>query len=235
MAVGLGACVSNGEDAAPTLSRSAQAMGATGLKSLRYTGAGTGSTFGQAYTPGGVWPKITVHSMTRTIDYEAGAMRDEVVMSRAEPLGGGGYPISGQQRNDQHLNGLLRARFATPSSVRPDRLGAAGKGARFVALGERLAMADAMRAIEFHAIAGSPHAEDFLKVYLPQERILIEADAFTPGPPNAAPPSTLNPNHLSLIANIERLGLPVDRIAPLHGRVVPIAELYTAAGKTSPR
>ena len=72
-------------------------------------------------------------------------------------------------------------------------------------------------------------------VYLPQERILIEADAFTPGAPGAAPPATPNPNHLNLIANIERLGLPVDRIVPLHGRVVPVAELYAAAGKTSPR
>ena len=89
--------------------------------------------------------------------------------------------------------------------------------------------------VEFHAIAGSPHAESFLMVYLPQERILIEADAFTPGAANAPPPATPNPNHLNLIANIERLGLPVDRIVPLHGRVVPVAELYAAAGKTSPR
>ena len=76
-------------------SRSAQAMGSASLKTLRYAGAGTGFTFGQAYTPGGAWPKITVHSMTRTIDYDTGAMRDEIVLSRAEPLGGGGYPLVG--------------------------------------------------------------------------------------------------------------------------------------------
>ena len=82
-------------------------MGSTGLKTLRYAGNGTGFTFGQAYTPGGVWPKITVHSMTRTIDYDGGAMRDEIVLSRAEPLGGGGYPVSGEQRNDQFINGEI--------------------------------------------------------------------------------------------------------------------------------
>lgn len=101
VALALAACASAGDDAAPTLTRAAQAMGSTGLKTLRYTASGTGFTFGQAYAPGGVWPKITVRSMTRTIDYESGAMRDDVVMSRAEPLGGGGYPITGQQRNDQ--------------------------------------------------------------------------------------------------------------------------------------
>src|SRR5918994_802913 len=56
---------------------------------------------------GGAWPKITLHSVTRSIDYANGAMRDEVVLSRAEPLGGGGYPISGQQRNDQFVRGEI--------------------------------------------------------------------------------------------------------------------------------
>ena len=35
--------------------------------------------------------------------------------------------------------------------------------------------------------------------------------------------------------NIERLKLAVDRILPLHGRVVPASELYAAVGKTPPR
>jgi len=125
--------------------------------------------------------------------------------------------------------------FATPNALRPDRMAQAGKAAKFAPVGDKLAMADAMRVIEVHAIAGSPHAESFLMIYLPEERLLIEADAFTPAAPNAPPPATPNPNHLSLIANIERLGLPVDRIVPLHGRVVPVAELYVAAGKTPPR
>jgi hypothetical protein len=43
-----------------------------------------------------------------------------------------------------------------------------------------------------------------------------------------------NANNLNLIANIERLGLAVDRILPLHGRVVPVADLYVTAGKTPP-
>ena len=468
----LGGCASTGDDATATLARSTQAMGATTLKTLRYAGNGTGFTFGQAYTPGGAWPKITVHSMTRTLDYDSGAMRDEIVISRAEPLGGGGYPMSGEQRNDQFVNGEIawnqagtaavpgprfvterihqlwitphgalkaaqrnrgtarrgadgstavsfsqpgrfsatvligadglvtqvdsvvpdpvlgdtrtvtsysdyrdfggvkfpmRVRqamggyavldlavttvdvnptaaldvpeavrnpaervvverlgagvwflaggshnsvaiemadhlvlveaplndartlavieqaktlapgkpiryvvnshghfdhsggvraavgegaivvtgaanvpyferaFATPNALRPDRMAQAGKPAKFVAVTDKLAMADAMRAIELHAIAPSPHAESFLMVYLPQERMLIEADAFTPGAPNAPPPATPNPNHLGLIASIERLGLPVDRIVPLHGRVVPVADLYVAAGKTPPR
>jgi hypothetical protein len=67
----------------------------------------------------------------------------------------------------------------------------AGKAAKFVPVADKLAMADAMRAIELHAIRGSPHAESFLLVYLPR-RILIEADAFTPAAPNAPPQATPN-------------------------------------------
>jgi hypothetical protein len=107
LAVALVGCASTADDATATLSRSAQAMGSTGLKTLRYAGSGTGFSFGQAYTPGGVWPKFTVHSMTRTIDYDSGSLREEIVLSRAEPLGGGGYPVSGEQRNDQYLNGEI--------------------------------------------------------------------------------------------------------------------------------
>jgi hypothetical protein len=78
---------------------------------------------------------------------------------------------------------------------------------------------------------GSVHAQGFLLVYLPKEKIAIEADAYTPGPPNSPPPPAPNANNLNLVQNFDRLGLAVERIAPLHGRVVPISELYTAIGR----
>jgi hypothetical protein len=36
-------------------------------------------------------------------------------------------------------------------------------------------------------------------------------------------------------SHIERLRLSVDRILLLHGRVVPVAELYVATQRTAPR
>jgi len=65
--------------------------------------------------------------------------------------------------------------------------------------------------------------------------LLIEADAYTPGPPNAPPPAQPNLSAANLVDNIERLKLQVERILPLHGRVVPVADLYTAARRTPPR
>ena len=68
-------------------------------------------------------------------------------------------------------------------------------------------------------------------LYLPKEKLLIEADAYTPSPPNAPVPATPNANNVNLIDNIERLKFDVAKILPLHGRVVPVGELYTTASR----
>lgn len=472
LACWLAACASKPDNAGEVIARASAAMGTAQAKSLRYVAEGTGYTFGQAFKPGGAWPRITLHSVTRTIDYDTGAMRDEIVLSRAEPQGGGGYPLSGQQRNDQFVSGdlawnqaaagavpgprfvadrmhqlwitphgVLRAAvrnnagarrgadggstlsfvepgrfsatvqvsgdglvtqvesvfpdpvlgdtrtltmysdyrqvgairfpmrirqamggfpvlgltvkdvqanaataalqipdaarnqgervtaekvaegvwfvgggshnsvaielrdhlmlvetplndartqaviaqvktlapgkpirfavnshahfdhaggvraavaegativtqaanvpyfesaFAQASRVRPDRMAQEGKRISTLAVGDKLAMGDSSRPIELHRIKDRVHSDGFLMVYLPNEKLLIEADAFTPGAPNAPPPPVPNANNLNLIDNIERLGLKVDRILPLHGRVVALSELYTTAGKALP-
>jgi hypothetical protein len=70
-----------------------------------------------------------------------------------------------------------------------------------------------------------------LMVYLPKERLLIQADAFTPGPANAPPPTPPHPFTVNLADNIARLGLNVDQLLPLHGRIVPLTELHRAIGR----
>lgn len=87
------------------LERAATAMGASGLKSIRYAGDGIGYTFGQAYKPGEAWPKIRIQSFVRSVNYETGSMKDEIAFSRAEALGGGGYPHVAAQRNEQYVSG----------------------------------------------------------------------------------------------------------------------------------
>ena len=453
------------------LERIATGLRADELKSVRYSGDRVGWTFGQAYKPGQPWPKIKLNSFTRTVNYDTGAARDEIVLTRAEGLGGGGYPHTGTQRNDQYVYGdfawnqtaagpapgpryvservhalwitpygiiksalrnnakvgkrnvgktsmttltftepsrfhavayidggrvvrvesripdpvlgetdvvttyagyadfsgfafptrvtqtqgghptldvtvrevipnapadialpdavrtatervtvdkvadgvwfiaggshnsvaiemkdymilvetpltdgrtvpvidavkklapgkpiryvvnshahfdhagglraavgegativtqaqnkayLARA-FATPNTIAPDHLAKSGQKARLVTVGEKMVLSDGARTVELHHVADSNHADAFLVVYLPKERILIEADSFTPGPPNTPPRRELNPNNTNLVDNLARLKLAVDRILPLHGRVVPASELYTAVGAT---
>ena len=457
------------DSAEAVLKRAAAAMGEP--KTLRYVAEGTGFTYGQAFVPGMAWPKITVHSQIRTINYDTGSMREEFTLSRAEPKGGGGYPLAGQQRNDQFVSGnfawnmagtnpqpgarfvidrvhqlwvtpqgVIRAamknkatvsfqtkagkslaavsfsepgffsaiaflnadylvervesrlpdpvlgevasvtnymdyrdvggvkfpgritqsqgghptldvtvkevqpnvaadivvpeavtkaservtadkvadgvwfiaggshnsvaiemkdhmvlveaplgdlrsapvfeqvkalapgkpiRFvinshnhfdhtggvrtaaaegativtqagnkayfekalAAKNRIKPDLLSKSGKKANIKTVGDQLDMSDGTRKIEIHRIKDSVHNDTFLMVYLPKEKLLIEADAYTPLPPNAAPPATPNANHVNLAQNIERLNLAVDQILPLHGRVVPLAELHRTIGR----
>jgi len=466
-------CATPPPDAPAVLSRSSQAMGTGQLNTVRYIGEGTGYAFGQAYKAGSAWPKITIHTLTRSIDYGTATMRDEIVLSRGEPLGGGGYPLTGQQRNDQFVSGeiawnqvgttppspgprfvtdrmhqlwitphgvikaamrggarltageggvtmvafdwpgrftatayiavdgLVRrveSTFADPvlgdtqattlyddyravsgvqfpmrvrqtigghpvldlvitevqvnpslamavpesarnvaervtsekvaegvwfvtggshnsvaielldrlivveaplndartqavfehvkslvpgkpirtvvnshqhfdhagglraavaegativtqadnvpfferafsqeSRIRPDAMARAGRGPTFLGVPSKLDIGDATRTVEVHRIVGGPHSDSFIMVYLPKERLLIEADAYTPAPPNTPPPAVANANNVNLLDNIERLKLGIERILPLHGRVVPLSELYTVTQRPVPR
>jgi len=92
----------------------------------------------------------------------------------------------------------------------------------------RRVLRDSTRTVEIHHIRGNAHAGTLLMVYLPAERLLIEADVYTPPAANVAspPPAIFAPN---LVENIDRLGLRVDRIVPIHGRVVPVSDLRAAA------
>lgn len=123
--------------------------------------------------------------------------------------------------------------FAVQSRINPDQLAKSGKKARFRTVDtNKLVLNDGTRAVEIHRMTNSVHTGTFLMVYLPKEKLLIQADAYTPSPPNSPVPAQPNANNVNLIENIERLNLAVDRILPLHGRVAPVAELYTTAGAT---
>ncbi len=118
-----------------------------------------------------------------------------------------------------------------PNRINPDLLAKSGTTAKVEAVDGKRIYSDGTRTVEIHLISDSVHADGFMMVYLPREKLLIEADAYTPLSPNTAPPATPNANHINLINNIEGLRLSVERILPLHGRMVPLNELYSAAGR----
>jgi len=119
--------------------------------------------------------------------------------------------------------------FAQGNTVRPDALQRAGGKSTFAGVAGKRVFSDATRTVEVHFIEDSAHAQGFMMAWLPRERLLVEADAYTPGAPNTPPPAQANPLNVNLVDNVDRLRLDVDRILPLHGRVVPYADLKTAA------
>jgi len=123
--------------------------------------------------------------------------------------------------------------MAAPRTVSPDQLAQSGKKATIETLTDKQVLRDETRTLEIHHIKGNPHHDGLILVYLPKEKLLIEADAYTPPAPNAPYPAQPNPFSVNLHDNIGGLNLEVDRILPLHGRVVPLTELLKAIGRSS--
>src|SRR5258706_3372670 len=74
----------------------ADAMGATNLNSIEYSGSGELFGFGQAFIPGERWPRFVHRSYVASINYQTPAMRLNTVRSQAEhpPRGGAAQPVA---------------------------------------------------------------------------------------------------------------------------------------------
>jgi hypothetical protein len=118
-----------------------------------------------------------------------------------------------------------------PHTLRPDML---EKTKRAVVIeswaGDKRVLTDGSRQIELYLLPTS-HAEDFQLVYLPREKILIEADHVSPRKNKVAP----GPRVDEFLQGIEKLKLDVTTIAGIHGDTGNMEGLRAAAkgGKAS--
>jgi len=121
--------------------------------------------------------------------------------------------------------------LGAPRTINPDRLAREKRALRLSPVGAKRVMMDESRTIELHHLKDSPHDKGLIVVYLPKEKMLIEVDAYTPLAVDDPPPTVPPPAAVNLYENIERLKLDVDRIAPLHGRIVRLEDLKKTIGK----
>ncbi|RPH59477.1 MAG: MBL fold metallo-hydrolase, partial [Acidobacteria bacterium] len=121
--------------------------------------------------------------------------------------------------------------FKNPHTLNPDRLARAGRDAVIETVGESRLLTDGARTLELHHVRGNLHDPAMLMVYLPAEKLLIQADAFNPRPPDAKPLPAPSPFTINLLDNVRRLKLDVARIGQIHGGIDPIAALVKAAGQ----
>lgn len=121
--------------------------------------------------------------------------------------------------------------LANPNTIAPDAFARSGQRATVIGVDAQRTFNDGKRTVHVLEMRDSVHSDGFLVVWLPAERLLVEADAYTPAPPGTPPPKTPNANNVNLVTNIERLQINPLRILPLHGRMVPAGELYTAIGR----
>ena len=106
-----------------------------------------------------------------------------------------------------------------------------GGGDDFARQHEKYVVSDGVRTMEIYPITGLAHSGDMMVAYLPKEKILVNADMYSPPAAGAQPTAT--PSMQTLYENIQRLKLDVAQHAPIHGRVGTQAEFLRIMGKSS--
>jgi glyoxylase-like metal-dependent hydrolase (beta-lactamase superfamily II) len=143
-----------------------------------------------------------------------------------------GSTIITHQVNKAYLEKTL----SLPHTLSPDKAQLAGKKPVIEAMGEKKVLTDGTHTIELYHLQNFPHHDGMIVAYLPKEKVLLEADGYNPQAANATPPSPPSPFTMSLLDNIQRLKLDVQRIVPVHypadNRVVTMAELMKWVGRS---
>ena len=121
--------------------------------------------------------------------------------------------------------------WAAPRTLGPDNLSKGAKEANFLPVKEKYVLTEGDRTLEIFHENGSMHNAGMLIVYFPKEKILEEADDYTPDLPELAAPGGIRPPVFvaNLMKQIQTLKLDVATVAPMHGIVVPFSELQKAA------
>jgi glyoxylase-like metal-dependent hydrolase (beta-lactamase superfamily II) len=108
--------------------------------------------------------------------------------------------------------------WTEPRTINPDKLASSKKAAQFETFTDKHVLSDANKhTVEIYPIAGNGHNDAFALIYLPAEKILVEADAYTPPAANIPPPAKPNPYTVNLYENVQKLNLDIRQIAALHG------------------
>ena len=119
-----------------------------------------------------------------------------------------------------------------PATMMPDMQAKSPKPPTFQGVSEKVVLGSGRQTIEVYPTSGDTHTNEYTLIYLPRARILVEADAYSPGAPGTPPPAPPPPNAVKLYDDIQSLKLNVATIAAIHGRgAVPIAELRTFVGR----
>jgi glyoxylase-like metal-dependent hydrolase (beta-lactamase superfamily II) len=144
-----------------------------------------------------------------------------------------GATILTHQVNKAYLEKVLSA----PHTLNPDKAQQNGKKPVVEAVGEKKVLTDGTHVVELHHLQKFGHHDGMLIVYFPKEKVLLEADGYNPQPTTATPPNPPSPYTVSLLDNIQRLKLDVQRIVPVHypadNRVVTMVELTRWVGRTT--
>jgi glyoxylase-like metal-dependent hydrolase (beta-lactamase superfamily II) len=119
---------------------------------------------------------------------------------------------------------VIERAAAAPHLMRPDALSRRPRAASFEIIEGRRVFDDGLHRVELYKIA-SPHVGEMIIAYLPKEKILLEGDMLDL-PEAGIPPA--GDDTADLAEQIQKLGLNVETIIPVHGRMGSLADLQQA-------
>ena len=144
-----------------------------------------------------------------------------------------GATILTYQLNKAYLEKTL----SIPHTLTPDKAQQNGKKPTVEAVAEKKVLTDGSRVVELYHMQNFGHHDGMLLAYFPKEKVLLEADAYNPQAVTATPPSPPSPYTVSLLDNVSRLKLDVQRIVPVHypadNRNVTLAEVTKWVGRSA--
>jgi glyoxylase-like metal-dependent hydrolase (beta-lactamase superfamily II) len=128
---------------------------------------------------------------------------------------------------------FLERAATAPHTLHPDRLALSKRPLTIHTVAAQDTLTDGVRIVKLYTMTGFDHTLDMLMVYLPREKVLAEADAYTPPETPSTPliaPKV--PYAAALYDNVQRLRLDVQTIVPFHGaRTVDLPEVKRQAGR----
>ena len=104
------------------------------------------------------------------------------------------------------------------------------EGYQYERVTENYVLSDGTRNMNIYYVQPLQHGEGMLMVYLPQEKIVIEADLFDT---HLSLPSTPTDANMTLYNQVQRLNLDVSTIAPIHGRPLAWTDFLNFLGEAA--
>jgi glyoxylase-like metal-dependent hydrolase (beta-lactamase superfamily II) len=119
---------------------------------------------------------------------------------------------------------FIREVTSRPAKRFPDALGANPRPLKFKAVDDKLTMKDGSMTIEIYRVIANSHMADGLMVYAPRDRLLVQGDLFDVNWDSYWWGS-------SYMDNVRHRNLEVERDVPVHGSILPLAEVQEAIAK----
>ncbi len=132
---------------------------------------------------------------------------------------------------------VIREILTLPHSLKPDRLFESQIEPQIETVTDRKTITDGTRTVELIHVP-NPHANGFLAIYLPKERLIFESDLFQIQSdtfqilPEQSGPARVPPEAIDFYNAVTKARFKVNRIVPGHGRVLEWKELVDAVNRT---